>query len=193
MTAQTKTQTANLDPARLGVYGTGNDRHTILYKRHLAHPIEKVWQAITEPEHRAAWFPELTLEHAVGGSAIVNFSGSECPPPEDNPEDINYCKVTVFEPPSVLEYRGPTEHHRFELTPEGSGCLLTFLATLPADGIYDDDGQTIESRFSVACGWHYKLDEMEWSLDGIEFEDEGYAGPIKTELYFAYRKMSRES
>jgi hypothetical protein len=36
------------------------------------------------------------------------------------------------------------------------------------------------------------LDAMQWSLDGDEFEDEGYAGPIKTEYYFAYRKLDRK-
>ncbi len=184
---------ANLDAERLGVYGsddTGNT--TITYTRMLNHPIEKVWRAITVEEHRAAWFPELNLTTAVGGDAVVNFSGSECPPPEDNPSDVYHCRVTRFEPPNLLEYIGPREHHRFELVPTGTGCQLTFLAMLPDASTFDDDDQTIQSRYSVACGWHYKLDEMEWCLDGIPFEDEGYAGPIKTEYYFAYRKLDRK-
>jgi uncharacterized protein YndB with AHSA1/START domain len=28
------------------------------FVRHLAHPPEKVWRAITEPEHLKAWFPD---------------------------------------------------------------------------------------------------------------------------------------
>ena len=187
------TSTANLDAERLGVYGINEaGSKTITYTRTLNHPIEKVWRAITVEEHRAAWFPELSLATTTGGDAIVNFSGSECPTPDDNPSDIYYCKVTRFEPPNILEYIGPGEHHRFELVPHTKGCQLTFLATLPDTSTFDDEGETIQSRYSVACGWHYKLDEMEWSLDGVPFEDEGYAGPIKTEYYFAYRKMDKK-
>ena len=188
-----KTPTANLAAERFGIYGSdelGNT--TITYTRLLDHPIEKVWRAITVAEHRAAWFPELTLTAANGGDAIVNFSGGECPPPEDNPSDVYYCKVTRFEPPNVLEYLGPREHHKFELKARDDGCELTFLATLPEASAYDDDAKTIQARYSVACGWHYKLDQMEWDLDGVPFEDEGYAGPIKTEYYFKYRKLDRD-
>ncbi len=186
-------QEANLDPVRFGVYGTDEAGNTtITYTRTLKHPIEKVWRAITVEEHRAAWFPELSLAKTVGGDAIVNFSGSECPPQEDNPSDVYYCKVVRFEPPTLLEYIGVGEHHKFELEPQDEGCKLTFLATLPGIATYDDAEQTIQSRYSVACGWHYKLDEMEWSLDGTPFEDEGYAGPIKTKYYFAYRKLDKK-
>ncbi len=184
---------ANLDADRFGVYGTdaaGNK--TITYTRTLNHSIDKVWRAITVAEHRAAWFPELSLDTSTGGDAIVNFSGSACPAPEDNPNDVYYCKVTRYEPPNLLEYIGPGEHHRFELVPQGSRCQLTFLATLPDGAAFDDDAQTIQSRYSVACGWHYKLDAMEWDLGGIPFGDEGYAGPIKTEYYFVYRKLDKK-
>ncbi len=185
---------ANLDAARFGVYGTDKaGNKTITYTRMLNHPIEKVWRAIAEEQHRAAWFPELTFVPEAGGEAIVHFSGSECPPPETNPSDVYYCKITRFEPPTILEYVGPHEHHCFELSPVAGGCVLTFLATLPGAEEYDDDAKTIQSRYSVACGWHYKLDEMQWDLDGVPFEDEGYAGPIKTEYYFAYRKLDRQS
>jgi uncharacterized protein YndB with AHSA1/START domain len=181
---------ADLDAQRLGVYGTDDAGNTIItYTRTLSHPIEKVWRAITVAEHRAAWFPELSLVAAPGGEAVVNFSASDCPTPEENPSDVYYCKVTRFEPPNVLEYIGPHEHHRFELVSRDAGCQLTFLATLPNASTFDDERQTIQSRYSVACGWHYKLDEMEWSLDGVPFEDEGYAGPIKTAYYLAYRKL----
>jgi uncharacterized protein YndB with AHSA1/START domain len=181
---------ANLDADRLGTFGTDQlGNKTITYTRLLNHPIEKVWRAIADETHRAAWFPELTLSHQTGGDAVVNFSGSDCPPPESNPSDIDFCKVTRFEPPNILEYSGPSEHHLFELVAQGTGCLLKFLATLPEAATFDDDANTIQTRYSIACGWHYKLDEMEWDLDGIPFKDEGYAGPAKTKYYFAYRKL----
>lgn len=183
---------ADLDPARMGIISrNAGGQHTITFTRFLRHPIEKVWLAIADPAHRNAWFPQLKLDPAVGGEAVVNFSGGECPPPEDNPDDVYYCEVTVCEPPRLLEYVGPYEHHRYELVEEAGGCTLTFLALVPDADKYDDDKQTIQSRFSVACGWHYMLDSMEWVLDGLAFEDEGYAGPVKVELYLAYLDRQR--
>jgi len=185
---------ASLNSESLGIYGTDNlGNKTIIYTRNLNHPIEKVWRAITDEKHRTAWFPELTLSLKTGGEAVVNFSDSGCPPPESNPSDVYYCTITRFEPPNILEYSGPTEHHRFELLAQETGCELKFLATLPDAEAFDNDDQTIQSRYSVACGWHYKLDEMEWSLDGVPFEDEGYAGPVKTQYYLAYLKLDRNS
>lgn len=182
----------DLAAERFGVYDTNAEgTTTITFTRTLDHPIDKVWRAITIAEHRAAWFPELSLVHEIDGAAIVNFSGSDCPPPEDNPSDVDYCKVTRFEPPNLLEYIGPTEHHRFELQPKGTGCQLRFLAILPKLNKFDDDSQTIQSRFSVACGWHYKLDQMQWSLDDVAFDNEGYAGPTLTKLYFVYLKQAK--
>ncbi len=182
----------NLDPARFGIYGeTDAGYSTISFTRHLDHPIEKVWRAITIPEHRAAWFPQLTLKAELGGDAVVNFSGGDCPPPEDNPEDVYYCKVTAFEPPHLLEYMGPGEHHRYELTEEGSGCVLKFTAAVPAFEEFDDAEQKIQSRFSVSCGWHQMIDQLEWTLDGREFEFEGYAGPQKTKIYIEYLKREK--
>jgi len=179
MNAQTTTQ----DSSRYGVFSTTDEGcKSILYTRKLSHPAEKVWRAITETEELAAWFPELKLEHRLGGNAVVDFSGGECPPPESNPEDVNYCTVTVFEPPLLLEYSGPNEKHRWEIVPDGECCTLTFLTTLPL-------GARIQN--SVACGWHYKIDAMEWSLDGAVFELEGFAGPTLTKLYFDYRKIDR--
>ena len=176
---------------QLGVYGKDKvGRLTITYTRRLPHPIDKVWQAITDPVHRAAWFPELTLEPRLGAEALVDFSHGDCPPTEEDPGIVSFCTIIAFEPPRLLEYNGPGEHHRFELTPSGEGCTLVFQSTLPDIDAFDDSGN-VQSRYSVACGWHYKLDMMAWSLDGIEFEDEGYAGPIKTRLYFAYREQEK--
>ncbi|HKI73746.1 MAG TPA: hypothetical protein VJ998_03850, partial [Pseudomonadales bacterium] len=125
-----------------------------------------------------------------GAAAIVDFSHSDCPPGEEVPGVVSFCTVIAFEPPNLLEYMGPGEHHRFELSPSDEGCTLVFQSTLPDIDVYDDDGR-VQSRYSVACGWHYKLDMLGWTLDGVDFEDEGHAGPIKTRLYFAYRKLEK--
>ena len=184
----------DLSPARFGIYGTSEDgRPTIEYTRRLKHSVEKVWRAISIPEHRNVWFPELNLDLKLGGQVVVDFSGGECPAPEDNPADVYYCEVVAYDPPNLLEYKGNDEHHRFDIAPDGDGCILKFMATLPTLEEFDDDANTIHARYSVACGWHYKLDVMEWDMngefDGVELE--GYAGPNLTKLYLEYLKTEK--
>jgi uncharacterized protein YndB with AHSA1/START domain len=41
----------------LGIPEVAGSRWRLLFVRHLAHPPEKVWRAISEPDHLAVWFP----------------------------------------------------------------------------------------------------------------------------------------
>ena len=165
---------------RFGIFSeTPEGRKTITYTRELAYEVEKVWRAITDDEERGHWFPELSLEPVLQGKVVMDFSGGDCPPPEENPEDIDYGHVSAWEPPHLFEFSSLTAGEmRFEISATDAGCTLMVLVTLPAD-------QHIQN--SVACGWHYKIDAMEWRLNGEDFELEGFAGPTLTELYFGYR------
>ena len=49
-------------------------------------------------------------------------------------------------------------HHRFELRPDGAGCLLTMTATL------DERGRGARD----AAGWHMSLDRLVGHLAGAE-------------------------
>ena len=172
-----------IESIRMGVLGeTSEGRKTLFYKRELNHPAEKVWRAITEHDELQTWFPELTLDHKVGGTATMDFSRGECPPNEANPGDVDVCEITAFDPPELFEYSSKLGAMRWEIAAQGNACTLTLLCTLPA-------GARIQN--SVACGWHYKLDALEMSVDGIEFDLEDFAGPKLTQLYFLYRALDR--
>ena len=47
-----------MDDAELGTLTRQGDRWMLTFTRRLAHPREKVWRAVTEPEHLAAWYPQ---------------------------------------------------------------------------------------------------------------------------------------
>jgi Activator of Hsp90 ATPase homolog 1-like protein len=47
----------------------GTDEVTLRFVRYLPHPPAKVWRALTEPEHLAAWFPTTIDGHAARGGA----------------------------------------------------------------------------------------------------------------------------
>ena len=167
-----------LSKKREGTFGTNtNGQTTITFKRTLNHSIERVWRAITDADELRAWFPMLTLEAKDGGSVVMDFNGGDCPPNELNPDDIDYCTVTAFDPPYLLEYLGPTGGIRWELTPRGDLCELVMTAT-------NHPGQDI--IYSIVCGWHHIVDCLEWLLDGVDIEAEGYAGPVKMKIYQHY-------
>ncbi len=130
-----------------GTLERAGDTWKLRFTRQLAHPAEKVWRAITEPEHLQAWFPDrivgewkpgasLRFEDAMGGG----FDG----------------RVIACEPPSLLEFSWGTDSLRFEIAPRGAGCTLTLLDT------FDPLGKAARD----AAGWHECLDLLELHLEG---------------------------
>ncbi len=133
-----------------GVLERGGGTVTLRFTRKLAHPPEKVWRALTEAEHLAAWFP-TTIEgdYAVAG-APLKFSFREVPmPPMDG-------QALTCEPLELLEFVWGDETLRFELTAHESGTVLGFSATFADIGKAARDG----------AGWHVCLDQLGYSLDG---------------------------
>jgi uncharacterized protein YndB with AHSA1/START domain len=118
------------------------------FTRRLAHPPDKVWRAITEPEHLAAWFPDtMVLEEDWAVGAPLRFRHAEG---EFDGE------VLDFDPPRALEFRWGTDVIRVEVEPAGDGTRLTLLDTLDALGKAARD----------AAGWHVCLDQLENHLEG---------------------------
>src|SRR3954453_8741915 len=91
------------------------------FERHLPHAPEKVWRAITDPEHLKAWFPDTIVVEEWSVGAPLRFE----PAPEmAEPFD---GEVLAFEPPRMLALRWGTDTLRFEVEPDGDGTRLTLL------------------------------------------------------------------
>ncbi len=58
--------------ADLGQLIRTDNRATLAYRRRLAHPPERVWEALTEPDELAAWFP-TTIDGERGAGAPLTF------------------------------------------------------------------------------------------------------------------------
>ena len=65
------------------------------FVRHLAHPPEKVWRAITEPEHLKAWFPDTIVVEDWAVGARLRFE-----PAPGQGEGFD-GEVLAFEPPTA--------------------------------------------------------------------------------------------
>ena len=42
----------------------------LTFTRRLAHPREKVWRAVSEPEHLAAWYPQEIVGERRAGAPL---------------------------------------------------------------------------------------------------------------------------
>lgn len=132
-------------------------RSFVHFERHLPYSVEQVWAAITEPDQLAEWFPGLDVELRAGGRFEIRFGG-DC----EGPPHVSGT-VTTFDPPHVLELGTM----RYELSPEGPGCHLTFTDVLWFDG----PRSTREITNSVLGGWHNFLEALEAHLDGHNLND----------------------
>jgi uncharacterized protein YndB with AHSA1/START domain len=126
------------------------DRARLTYTRSLAHAPEKVWRALTEPEHLAAWFPDGTPEGEFVEGATLHFGVNA----ESGPAFTG--KVVTADPPRVLELLWGDDTLRFELEPNGKGTVLTFIDT------FDDYGKAARD----GAGWHACVENLVHDLDG---------------------------
>src|SRR4051794_26896768 len=108
--------------ADLGMLVPTGDDWTLTFTRRFSHPIEKVWRAITEPEHLAVWFPDTIVGQFAPG-ARLRFVTSH------DGEDGFDGKVLAFDPPRRMELQWGTDRLRIELDPDGDGTVMTFTDT----------------------------------------------------------------
>jgi uncharacterized protein YndB with AHSA1/START domain len=124
-------------------------RWQLRFTRTLSHPQEKVWRAITEPDHLAHWFPTtIEGERAAGARLTFSFPEGRMPPMEG--------EMLAWEPPSLMEFVWGTDIVRLELRPTGGGTVLTLLDTV------DEHGKAARD----AAGWHVCLDSLTVHLGG---------------------------
>ena len=126
-------------------------RWQLRFERRLPHPPEKVWRALTEPEHLEHWFPTtIEGEREAGAPLHFSFRNGEAPAFEG--------EMLAYEPPSLLELRWGDDVLRLELRPEGDGTVLTLL-----DILYDRGKGARD-----AAGWHVCLDKLAAHLGGAD-------------------------
>ena len=122
-------------------------RHRLTLERRLAHPVERVWRAITEPAELGRWFPaEARFEPRVGAEVRFSMAG----------EPDTAGTVEQIDPPRLLQLTWDTNVLRFELTPVDAGCVLVF------SHVFDDHA----GAASFASGWDSCLDGLDGLLDG---------------------------
>lgn len=124
-------------------------RWQLRFTRKLPHLPEKVWRALTDPEHLEPWFPTTIDGDRVAGAKLrFEFPYDEAPGMDG--------EMIACDPPALLEFRWGDETLRFELRPDGDGTILTLVDT------FDELGKVARD----AAGWHACLDILGYELAG---------------------------
>jgi uncharacterized protein YndB with AHSA1/START domain len=135
---------------------TDNGRYVISFERHLAHPVERVWKALTTPEELIAWWGDAEVDLTEGGRFKLRWLNTD----EAGNSMVMQATIVKLVPERLLVLDGDVHGRlRWELTPEGDGTHLSFRSTT-----------WLEPEFltKVPAGWHFHLDALERHLEGGE-------------------------
>jgi uncharacterized protein YndB with AHSA1/START domain len=132
-----------------GTYETVEDRSALTFERRLAHSVERVWRAVSDPAELAHWFPSaVSGDLRPGGALTFAFPGGEMP--------TMHGEVVELDPPRRLAFTWGDDVLRIELEPDDGGCVLHFVV------LFDD----AERASRDAAGWHVCLDRLQERLAG---------------------------
>jgi uncharacterized protein YndB with AHSA1/START domain len=155
-----------LNPEQKGTVTVEGGYATLRYKRHLSHPREKVWNAITDPKELAGWMNTKAVIDGHNGGTIdfVNaVSGFH-----------TIGRILVWDPQQIFEHEWhiapnpslpdgePESIIRWELEKDGDSNVLLALT---------HSRLTRSTSGNFAPGWHAYLDRLEASLSNEKLPD----------------------
>jgi uncharacterized protein YndB with AHSA1/START domain len=151
------------------------DGYTIILERVYDHPIDKVWEAITNPDKMSMWFTDVEWEFKPGGRITFIF--------QDEDKTRMTGEIKTIDAPRLLEYEWhndepPHEFAKwelFEVAPDKTKLVLAYSRVIE------------DYAIGVSAGWHITLDDLERLLNG-ETEFEAFGGG-ETEKGRAMKKV----
>ena len=133
---------------------TIDGRTALRFERYLAHPVERVWRAISEPAElsrwmpaAAEWTPKLGEEFELGGQ---------------------HGQITELDPPQVIAWTFADDLFRFTLHAEREGCALVFTHVFG----------NAKLAAQTAAGWDCYLDRLDAQLAGQSLSEERAHEPV---------------
>lgn len=142
---------------------TEGGRTVLRMERRLAHPVEKVWRALSEPGELVHWFPTAVELDLVPGGKVRFVEHSDEYPSLDG-------EITDLDPPRLIAYTWDEDHLRWELRADGDGSVLTLT-------------HTFGDRYgagSFATGWTLCIDALAGRLAGEPPPDQGQPESLST-------------
>jgi uncharacterized protein YndB with AHSA1/START domain len=132
-----------------GTLETIDGRAALRFERRLAHPVARVWRAVTEPAELAQWFvAPVAWTPALGETFEGGGESGE---------------IVALDAPTLLRWTWGRERYSFELAPDGDGCRLVFTHVF---------GDRLALAAQHAAGWQTYLDRLDALLAGGALSEE---------------------
>jgi uncharacterized protein YndB with AHSA1/START domain len=138
-----------------GTLETIDGRPALRFERRLAHSIDRVWRAVSEPAELARWFPASADWTPATGETFEAFGATG--------------EVIEVDPPRRLAWTFAGQGYSFELTPDEDGCVLVFTH------VFDDRSQAAQT----AAGWHVYLSRLTPHLAGEHLSEVAAHAPAQ--------------
>lgn len=141
-----------------GTVAVSGEIAVIAFERRLAHPVEAVWAALTEPGELGAWLGPGSIEPRVGGRVAVHTG----PEPRAAGPPAMTGRVLAWDPPHVLEHEWlqpglAISVVRYELTPDAGETILRLTHRR----------SVTPTATGGRAGWHAYLDRLTAHLGGL--------------------------
>jgi uncharacterized protein YndB with AHSA1/START domain len=154
----------------------------VRFVRRIPHPVERVWEALTDPAELRKWWGDADLDLVDGGRFALRWRNTD----EDGNTATLDGAISKLDPPRLLEISaawgstatpdpGAPTTLTWELDPDGDHTLLRFTNTVSEP--IDDD--------TIAAGWHLHLDALATILSGGQV-DIAHPEPIFEPIHQAY-------
>jgi uncharacterized protein YndB with AHSA1/START domain len=133
-----------------GTLENRDDAWVLTLVRDFAHPPEKVWPWLVDPDRLRRWSP------IVPDRAFDSVGPRQV---RDNPDDEPFPgDVLSVDPPRELVHRWGEDTVRWRLEQTDTGCRLTLEQTM----------RERDKAAMNAAGWHLCLDVLEGVMDGAD-------------------------
>lgn len=135
-----------------------DDQRAIRLDQYVAHPPEKVWRALTEPELIARWLMPNDFRLEVGH----RFTFTTAPRKNVGFDGVVHCEVLAFEPGELLRISWSDGRRAdwtvtWRLRPEGRGTRVLF----DHEGFDPGDEAQVLARKIMGGGWRSHFSKIE--------------------------------
>ncbi len=156
MTSETATS-SGYDQTPMGEVLRDGERVGLRFVREFAHPVERVWTAITESDQLRHWLPcDIVGERRAGAEITLPFWPAQVEKYQLEEPSLA-GRIEAWDPPSLFQWTWGGDVVRFELAGTPNGTTMTFTTWLESPDAAEAAG--------AAGGYHVCLDELRLLLD----------------------------
>ncbi|WP_153504368.1 SRPBCC family protein [Cumulibacter manganitolerans] len=138
-----------------GTYVEVGGRPAVRFERRYPYPVERLWQAVTDPGELRHWFPSPNVEYDPREGGRISLTGDPYDP------EGSVGTVLIWDPPHRFAFEWGEDQLHLTIAPDGDGCRLELLDLLATRGGAARNG----------TGWDFCLAGLGRHLAGTDGDD----------------------